>query len=160
MARGVVSPWRSTGVDLDSVVRALTGKDAAHDGAAVDEVDLVLPLDLGEEDPGQQGHAAEPEDPAQGGANGDGHEDALRRDRSGRLAHEVGELGSFGLSLGRALRQHGIARVRPALPGLLADSQTQDAYFQPFLEGTAPERSFTDQSTSEQSRQAARDDIF
>jgi penicillin-binding protein 1A len=44
--------------------------------------------------------------------------------------------------------------------GLLADSQTQDAYFQPFLEGTAPERSFTDQSTSEQSRQAARDDIF
>jgi penicillin-binding protein 1A len=44
--------------------------------------------------------------------------------------------------------------------GLLADSQTQDAYFQPFLEGTAPDRSFTDQSTSDQSRQAARDDIF
>jgi penicillin-binding protein 1A len=44
--------------------------------------------------------------------------------------------------------------------GLLADSQTQDAYFQPFLEGTAPERSFTDQTTTDQSQQAARDDIF
>jgi penicillin-binding protein 1A len=44
--------------------------------------------------------------------------------------------------------------------GLLADSATQDAYFQPFLEGTAPERSFSDQTTSDQSEQAARDDIF
>ena len=44
--------------------------------------------------------------------------------------------------------------------GLLADAHTQDAYFQPFLEGTAPERSFSDQTTTEKSRQAARDDIF
>ncbi len=44
--------------------------------------------------------------------------------------------------------------------GLLADANTQDAYFQPFLEGTAPERSFTEQTTSEQSERAARDDIF
>lgn len=44
--------------------------------------------------------------------------------------------------------------------GLIADAGTQDAYFQPFLAGTAPERSFSDQSTSEKSRQAAREDIF
>ncbi len=44
--------------------------------------------------------------------------------------------------------------------GLLADSNTRDAYFQPFLQGTAPERSFSDQTTTDRSRQAARDDIF
>jgi penicillin-binding protein 1A len=44
--------------------------------------------------------------------------------------------------------------------GLIADANTQDAYFQPFLEGTAPDRSFSDQRTSEKSQQAARDDIF
>jgi len=44
--------------------------------------------------------------------------------------------------------------------GLLAEAHTQDAYFQPFLEGTAPERSFTEQTTSDRSEQAARDDIF
>ncbi len=44
--------------------------------------------------------------------------------------------------------------------GLLAEANTQDAYFQPFLEGTAPERSFTDQTTSRRARQAARDDVF
>ena len=44
--------------------------------------------------------------------------------------------------------------------GLLADANTQNAYFQPFLEGTAPDRSFTEQATSDQSEQAARDDTF
>jgi penicillin-binding protein 1A len=44
--------------------------------------------------------------------------------------------------------------------GLLADSKTTDAYFQPFLTGTAPERSFTDQTDSDRGRQAARDDFF
>ncbi len=44
--------------------------------------------------------------------------------------------------------------------GLIADASTQDAYFQPFLAGTAPERSFSDQSTSDDSRRAAREDIF
>ncbi len=44
--------------------------------------------------------------------------------------------------------------------GLLADSDTQDAYFQPFLEGTAPDRSFSDQTTTDRGRQAARNDIF
>ena len=44
--------------------------------------------------------------------------------------------------------------------GLLAEANTQNAYFQPFLEGTAPERSFTEQATSEKREQAARDDIF
>ena len=44
--------------------------------------------------------------------------------------------------------------------GLLAEANTQDAYFQPFLEGTAPERSFTDQTTTRKTRQAARDDVF
>jgi len=44
--------------------------------------------------------------------------------------------------------------------GLLADANTTDAYFQPFLEGTAPERSFTEQTTTRKTRRAARDDIF
>jgi penicillin-binding protein 1A len=44
--------------------------------------------------------------------------------------------------------------------GLLAEAHTQDAYFQPFLEGTAPDRSFTEKSSSQKSEQAARDDIF
>ena len=44
--------------------------------------------------------------------------------------------------------------------GLLAEANTQDAYFQPFLEGTAPEHSFTDHTTRQRSAQAARDDIF
>jgi penicillin-binding protein 1A len=44
--------------------------------------------------------------------------------------------------------------------GLLAEANTQNAYFQPFLEGTAPERSFTEKATSEKSERAARDDIF
>lgn len=44
--------------------------------------------------------------------------------------------------------------------GLLADANTRDAYFQAFLEGTAPERSLTDQSNSDKVRQAARDDFF
>jgi penicillin-binding protein 1A len=44
--------------------------------------------------------------------------------------------------------------------GLLAEANTQNAYFQPFLEGTAPERSYTEQTTSRKTRQAARDDIF
>ena len=44
--------------------------------------------------------------------------------------------------------------------GLLAEANTQNAYFQPFLEGTAPERSVTEKVTSEKSERAARDDIF
>ena len=44
--------------------------------------------------------------------------------------------------------------------GLLAEASTQDAYFQPFLAGTAPERSFTEKASSEKSERAARDDIF
>ena len=44
--------------------------------------------------------------------------------------------------------------------GLLAEAQTEDAYFQPFLAGTAPERSFTEQTTTRKTQQAARDDVF
>ena len=44
--------------------------------------------------------------------------------------------------------------------GLIADANTQDAYFQPFLEGTAPDQSFTEQTTTRKTRRAARDDIF
>ncbi len=44
--------------------------------------------------------------------------------------------------------------------GLLAEGGSQDAYFQPFLQGTAPEMTFTEQTTNEKTRQAARDDIF
>ena len=46
------------------------------------------------------------------------------------------------------------------ISGLLAEANTENAYFQPFLEGTAPERSFTEQNTTKKSAQAARDDIF
>jgi penicillin-binding protein 1A len=44
--------------------------------------------------------------------------------------------------------------------GLLADASTQDAYFQPFRAGTAPERTFTEQTVEKKTRQAARDDTF
>ncbi|MEZ4289406.1 MAG: hypothetical protein R3E53_02275 [Myxococcota bacterium] len=44
--------------------------------------------------------------------------------------------------------------------GLLAEANTEDAYFQPFLEGTAPQRSFTEQTTVRKSRRAVRDDVF
>lgn len=44
--------------------------------------------------------------------------------------------------------------------GLLAGANTQDAYFQPFLEGTAPLKTLTEETKTEKTRQAARDDIF
>jgi len=44
--------------------------------------------------------------------------------------------------------------------GLLADASTTDAYFQPFRAGTAPERTFTEQTVEKKTRQAARDDTF
>ncbi len=44
--------------------------------------------------------------------------------------------------------------------GLLADASTQDAYFQPFRAGTAPERTFSEQTVEKKTRQAARDDTF
>ena len=44
--------------------------------------------------------------------------------------------------------------------GLIADANTQDAYYQPILEGTAPDQSFTEQTASKKTRRAARDDIF
>jgi penicillin-binding protein 1A len=44
--------------------------------------------------------------------------------------------------------------------GLLADASTEDAYFQPFRAGTAPERTFTEQTVEKKTRQAARDDTF
>lgn len=44
--------------------------------------------------------------------------------------------------------------------GLLADATTEDAYFQPFRAGTAPERTFTEQTVEKKARQVARDDAF
>ncbi|MEZ4281212.1 MAG: PBP1A family penicillin-binding protein [Myxococcota bacterium] len=44
--------------------------------------------------------------------------------------------------------------------GLLADANAQDAYFQPFRAGTAPERTFTEETVEKKTRQAARDDTF
>lgn len=44
--------------------------------------------------------------------------------------------------------------------GLLADSNTQNAYFQPFLEGTEPRQSVSEQQSASDSRRALRDDIF
>ena len=44
--------------------------------------------------------------------------------------------------------------------GLLADSNTKDAYFQPFLEGTEPTRTSTNVTTASDARRALRDDAF
>ncbi|MEZ4332442.1 MAG: PBP1A family penicillin-binding protein [Myxococcota bacterium] len=44
--------------------------------------------------------------------------------------------------------------------GLLADERTQDAYFQPFRAGTAPEQTITEQAVEKKTRQIARDDAF
>ncbi len=44
--------------------------------------------------------------------------------------------------------------------GLLADASAEDAYFQPFRAGTAPERTFTEETVEKKTRQAARDDTF
>ncbi len=44
--------------------------------------------------------------------------------------------------------------------GLLADASARDAYFQPFRAGTAPERTFTEETVEKKTRQAARDDTF
>ena len=44
--------------------------------------------------------------------------------------------------------------------GLLADERTEDAYFQPFLEGTAPTETATRMSATTDSDRAMRDDSF
>lgn len=44
--------------------------------------------------------------------------------------------------------------------GLLADADTKDAYFQPFLQGTQPTRSAAKVSTASDARRALRDDSF
>ncbi len=54
----------------------------------------------------------------------------------------------------------GARREMRFVPGLLADATTQDAYFQPFRAGTAPERTFTEQTVEKKTRQVARDDAF
>jgi penicillin-binding protein 1A len=44
--------------------------------------------------------------------------------------------------------------------GLLADADSEDAYFQPFLEGSEPEESTTGQKTAGDVRRALREDFF
>ena len=44
--------------------------------------------------------------------------------------------------------------------GLLADTASHDAYFQPFLEGTAPERTVGQKESMTDAARALRDDIF
>jgi penicillin-binding protein 1A len=44
--------------------------------------------------------------------------------------------------------------------GLVADAVATDAYFQPFIQGTEPQRSVSDRQSATSSRQALRDDIF
>lgn len=44
--------------------------------------------------------------------------------------------------------------------GLLADASTRDAYFQPFIEGTAPERTVGQRESATDARRAAQDDVF
>ena len=44
--------------------------------------------------------------------------------------------------------------------GLLADSVSHDAYFQPFIEGTQPVRTLGQRESVSDARRALRDDIF
>jgi penicillin-binding protein 1A len=44
--------------------------------------------------------------------------------------------------------------------GLIADASTQDAYFQPFIEGTEPQRSVSQQESDTDARRALREDVF
>jgi len=44
--------------------------------------------------------------------------------------------------------------------GLVADATTQDAYFQPFIEGTEPQRTVSQRESASDARRALRDDIF
>ena len=44
--------------------------------------------------------------------------------------------------------------------GLIADASTQNAYFQPFIEGTEPRRSVSEQESASDARRALREDIF
>jgi penicillin-binding protein 1A len=44
--------------------------------------------------------------------------------------------------------------------GLIADASTQDAYFQPFIEGTEPRRSVSQQESDSDARRALREDVF
>ena len=44
--------------------------------------------------------------------------------------------------------------------GLIADASTQNAYFQPFIEGTEPRRSVSQQESDTDARRALREDVF
>nr|MCS5637942.1 PBP1A family penicillin-binding protein [Myxococcota bacterium] len=44
--------------------------------------------------------------------------------------------------------------------GLIADAGTQNAYFQPFIEGTEPKRSVTERESATDARRALREDAF
>ncbi len=44
--------------------------------------------------------------------------------------------------------------------GLIADASTQNAYFQPFIEGTEPRRSVSQRNSASDARRALREDIF
>ncbi len=44
--------------------------------------------------------------------------------------------------------------------GLIADAGSADAYFQPFIEGTAPSRSVSERDSDSDAQRALRDDIF
>ena len=44
--------------------------------------------------------------------------------------------------------------------GLIADAETRNAYFQPFIEGTAPEHSVTQRESATDARRALREDAF
>ena len=44
--------------------------------------------------------------------------------------------------------------------GLIADAKTRNAYFQPFLEGTGPEKSVSQQESDSEARQALLEDVF
>jgi penicillin-binding protein 1A len=44
--------------------------------------------------------------------------------------------------------------------GLLADASSRDAYFQPFIEGTEPQRTVSQSESASDARRALRDDIF
>jgi penicillin-binding protein 1A len=44
--------------------------------------------------------------------------------------------------------------------GLLADANTRNAYFQPFMEGTEPQKSVSQRESDSDARQALLEDVF
>jgi penicillin-binding protein 1A len=57
-------------------------------------------------------------------------------------------------------REHIVFQRVDRETGLLANTHTQDAYFQPFVEGTEPKSTLSERETVTDATRALRDDLF